>query len=55
MARIPDGELKRLKEAVSVARLVEGAGIELRASGKDRLGRCPFHEDGEPSLVVTLT
>jgi DNA primase catalytic core len=53
MARIPEAEIERLKEEVSVERLVEAAGIELKKSGKDRLGRCPFHEDGEPSLVVT--
>jgi DNA primase catalytic core len=53
MARIPDAELERLKAEVSVERLVEAAGIELKPSGKDRLGRCPFHEDREASLVVT--
>jgi len=53
MPRIPTPELERLKADVSVQRLVEEAGIELRKSGKDWLGRCPFHEDAEPSLVVT--
>ena len=53
MARIPDAELERLKAEVSVERLVEAAGIKLTRTGKDRLGRCPFHEDGEPSLAVT--
>ncbi|MFY7907254.1 MAG: CHC2 zinc finger domain-containing protein, partial [Burkholderiaceae bacterium] len=53
MARIPQQELERLKEEVSVLRLVEGAGVELRKSGKDWLGRCPFHDDSEASLVVT--
>lgn len=41
------------KAEVSVARLVEGCGVELRAQGKDLVGRCPFHDDGTPSLVVT--
>lgn len=53
MARIPDSELQRLKEEVSVQRLVEGAGVELKRAGKDWLGRCPFHEDAEASLVVS--
>lgn len=53
MPRIPQDDLERLKEEVSVQWLVEAAGIELRKSGKDWLGTCPFHEDGEPSLVVT--
>lgn len=53
MPRISDQEIQQLKEEVSVERLVEGSGVALKKSGKDRLGRCPFHEDGEPSLVVT--
>lgn len=53
MARIPDHEIERLKRRVSVERLVEAAGIELRPHGKDRVGRCPFHDDKTPSLVVS--
>lgn len=53
MARIADSEIQRLKEEVSVQRLVESAGIELKRAGKDWLGRCPFHDDREASLVVT--
>ena len=53
MARIPDTEIERLKSEVSVERLVEAAGIELKRGGKDLLGCCPFHEDDTASLVVT--
>ena len=53
MARIPDADLERLKAEVTVERLVEASGIALAKSGKDRLGKCPFHEDREASLVVT--
>lgn len=53
MARIPESEIERLKSEVLVERLVEAAGIELRCSGKDVVGRCPFHEDDTASLVVT--
>jgi DNA primase len=53
MARIPEAEIERLKEAVPVARLVAASGIELKKGGKDMLGRCPFHEDATASLVVT--
>lgn len=53
MARIPDAELERLKAQVSVEHLVEASGVELKSAGKDLLGRCPFHEDREASLVVT--
>jgi DNA primase len=53
MARIPEAEIERLKNEVSVERLVEASGIELKKAGKDLLGRCPFHEDDTASLVVT--
>lgn len=53
MARIPETELERLKAEVSVERLVEAAGIALTKTGKDRTGKCPFHEDREGSLIVT--
>jgi len=53
MARIPQNDIERLKNEVSVERLVESAGIALKKSGKDYIGLCPFHDDSEPSLVVT--
>ena len=53
MARIPEQEIERLRSEVSVERLAEAAKIELKRSGKDLLGRCPFHEDDTASLVVT--
>jgi DNA primase len=52
-AFIPDSEIERLKEEVSLRRLVELAGVELRRQGKDLVGCCPFHDDRTPSLVVT--
>src|SRR6185312_9797404 len=53
MARIPDAELERLKAQVRVEHLVGACGIALKGAGKDLLGRCPFHDDREASLVVT--
>jgi len=53
MARIPEAEIERLKNEVSVERLVETSGVALKKAGKDILGRCPFHDDAEASLVVT--
>ena len=53
MARIPESEIERLKLTVSLERLVEAAGIALRPHGKDRIGRCPFHDDRTPSLVIS--
>jgi len=53
MARIPDNELERVKAAVSLERLCQSYGIELKPQGKDLVGRCPFHADKTPSFVVT--
>jgi len=53
MARIPKDELERLKKETDLAALVRARGVELKRHGKDLLGLCPFHDDKEPSLVVT--
>ena len=53
MARIPNEEIERLKREVSVERLAVAKGIKLKAHGEDLLGLCPFHDDREPSLVIT--
>jgi DNA primase catalytic core len=53
MARIPHTELERLKAEISVQRLVEASGVELRKAGKNLLGRCPWHDDHNASLIVT--
>lgn len=53
MARIPDHEVEQLKAEVSLVRLVEARGIVLAKQGKDYAGRCPFHRDDTPSLVVS--
>jgi DNA primase len=53
LARIPDEELERLKAETSLERLVIAAGVELRRAGSDLVGCCPFHDDREPSLVIS--
>ena len=53
MARIPETEIEQLKKDVSVERLIESTGIVLKKAGKDQIGLCPFHDDSEPSLIVT--
>ena len=55
MARIPETEIERLKNEVSMERLIESAGIALAKAGKDRIGKCPFHQDDTASLVATPT
>ena len=53
MARIPDGDIERMKAEVSLVRLVEASGVALEKRGADHVGRCPFHDDKTPSLVIT--
>jgi DNA primase catalytic core len=53
MARIPEHEIERLKKEISVERLAEARGVSLTKSGENLLGLCPFHDDREPSLVIT--
>ena len=54
MARIPDEELQRIKSQVKLEDLCRDYGIELKRMGPDNLmGRCPFHDDREPSFGVT--
>jgi len=53
MARLPDETLARIKAEVPLETLCREHAIELTGSGKNLLARCPFHEDGEPSFVVT--
>jgi len=52
MARIPDDEIKRLKQEVSIERLAEARGVQLKRYGKELMGLCPFHEDRNPSLCI---
>jgi DNA primase catalytic core len=53
MARIPEQEVERLKKEISVQRLAEARGIKLVRHGADLIGKCPFHDDRTPSLVIT--
>ena len=53
MARLSDDELERMKQNISLLRLIESQGYELKKQGKDYVTHCPFHEDDTPSLVIT--
>ena len=54
MARIPEEEIERLKREVSVQRLVEARGVELKKHGADDLvGLCVFHAEQSPSMVIS--
>jgi DNA primase catalytic core len=53
MSRIPDDLLSRVKQEIPVERLAAAKGIALKKHGADLIGLCPFHDDREPSLVIT--
>jgi DNA primase len=53
MARIAVEVVERLKSEISVQRLAEACGVAFKKHGSDLIGRCPFHDDKTPSLVVT--
>ena len=53
MARLPDDVVNRLKTEVSLLRLVQSQGHQVKKHGKDYILSCPFHADDTPSLVIT--
>ncbi len=53
MARFTDQQIDRLKQDISLQRLIESQSIKLKKHGKDLIGLCPFHDDHDPSLVIT--
>lgn len=55
MPRIPDDQIERLKQDISLLRLAERQGIALKKHGKDYLGLCPFHDAWTPTPWNTST
>ena len=53
MARIPDDELERIKQEVSLLRLAESQGYQPQKQGKDYAVCCPFHEEKTPSCIIS--
>ncbi len=53
MARIPQDTIERMKREVDLDDLVRSSGTKLEKQGSNYLGLCPFHDDREPSLVIT--
>ena len=53
MARIPEELIEQIEAEVSIARLAEAAGVELRPEGEELAGRCPFHPDEDSSLRIS--
>jgi len=52
VAIIHEAELERLKADV-VGAAGRGQGVELKLHRVNMLGRCPFHDDRTPSLVIS--
>src|SRR3989339_337032 len=55
MARkFENDDIERLKRNISIEALCQERGIDLKKHGsRDLIGKCPFHEDKNPSFVVT--
>jgi DNA primase len=54
MARLPDETVTRIKREVSLVRLAEARGFELKPHGSHYAIHCPFHDDDKtPSLIIT--
>ena len=47
--------IESIKAGVDLTALVMAKGIELKKNGKSYFGRCPFHDDHNPSLSVNPT
>ncbi len=45
-------DIDRIKQHNRIEDVVTGHGVQLRQSGSHLTGRCPFHPDEHPSLVV---
>jgi len=53
MARIPDDQLERIKQEVSLLGLAESQGYQPKKQGKDYAVCCPFHDDKTPSCIIS--
>ena len=53
MARLAESVIERIKQEISLVRLAESQGHQLKKHGKDYALNCPFHEDKTASLIIT--
>jgi DNA primase catalytic core len=44
--------LEPLREAVNLVDVVTASGVQLKKSGKNYVGKCPLHDDSNPSFTV---
>src|SRR6266545_703613 len=45
-------DVPSIRRANPIAEIVAQSGVKLRRLGRRLVGRCPFHTDAQPSLVV---
>jgi len=45
-------DVQSIRLANPIAQVIQASGVELRRLGQRLVGRCPFHTDAQPSLVV---
>ncbi len=55
MARLPKEHIERIKQEVSLLRLVESSGYTVTQQGKDHVVSCPFHPEKTPSCKKPLS
>ena len=53
MTRLSDNDVNKLKSNVSLLRLAESQGHELKREGNDYVMCCPFHEEKTASMKIT--
>ena len=53
MKRIPNDQIERIKQDVSLLALAESQGYQPKRQGKDYAVCCPFHDDKTPSCIIT--
>lgn len=52
MPKIPESEINHIKKSVDLVALCRSRNIKLKRTGKNYLGKCPFHEDDKASFTV---
>jgi len=53
MPRISEDLIAKLKKEIPLTELCRRYNIELQLQGNNLIGHCPFHEDRNPSFVIT--
>ena len=52
MPKIPEKTIQTIKKSVDLITLCQSRNIQLKKTGKNYLGKCPFHDDATASFTV---